>query len=359
MIKEINIIGFKCFENENLILAKSNLLLGSNSSGKSTFIQAILLSKMLIENNKVDLNNNFYNLNLISFNEVINSESEKIEISLIFENNKSIILDCYSPEEDHLLLAKIEGDISLFKSTKLTYLSAERIINQEQTAGDIDSFNLGDSHEHLAYYIEKGKTKKDLKYYPHRNHWMDPDSSLIDFQINSWLDYILPGNNVMSSYIYDNKYNLQFGKFNRRQTNVGFGVSYILPIIAYGLMLPENSILIIENPELHLHPSAQSKISEFLNVIASNNIQIIIETHSDHIVNGFRKSTLKPEVNLSTQQMFIYYFSSSNEDEAKKHIELVNLTSAAEITQWPDGFMDQLDEDLMEMRNLRKSMRHD
>lgn len=349
MINKIEIKGYKCFENIKVNLSQSNILLGVNSGGKSSFIQTLLLSKMLIENQRVDLNNNIFNLNLISFNEIINQDSIEIIIKL-YSNDNTLELKCYSPEEDHLILAEITGDKSILEAP-LVYLSADRQLCKTQISGDINSINLGTNNEYLAYFLEKSKNKKYNMFYSSRNHWSDKKSTLLDFQLNYWLNYILPGNKVTSSYKFDNIYSLLFGDMQNRQSNVGFGVAFIIPILFYGLTIPKNSILVIENPEIHLHPSAQTKIAEFLNFIASNGIQIIIETHSDHIVNGFRKSILLNEIPIDYNKIKLNYFTHQEFSE----VEEIILNANAEIKKWPKGFMDQTELDLMEIRRLRRS----
>lgn len=81
-----------------------------------------------------------------------------------------------------------------------------------------------------------------------------------------------------------------------RPVNIGSGVSYLISIIISCLGSSDNDILIIENPEIHLHPKAQSKLCEFLYFVSKANRQIFVETHSDHIFNGLR-------VGIATKQM--------------------------------------------------------
>ena len=68
-------------------------------------------------------------------------------------------------------------------------------------------------------------------------------------------------------------------------TDVGFGVSQVLPLIAQCYYAPEGSILILENPEAHLHPKVQSELADvFIDVVKNRNIQIILESHSEHLL---------------------------------------------------------------------------
>lgn len=73
-----------------------------------------------------------------------------------------------------------------------------------------------------------------------------------------------------------------------RSTNVGFGLTYSLPIFVAVLSSRPGSLILLENPEAHLHPKGQSRLGEFLAIAASQGIQIVAETHSDHVLNGVR-----------------------------------------------------------------------
>jgi len=90
-----------------------------------------------------------------------------------------------------------------------------------------------------------------------------------------------------------------------RPKNIGSGISYLTAILIVCLAAKKGQVIIVENPEIHLHPKAQSKIGEFLAFVASKGIQIIIETHNDHIINRFRYEVYKG--NLKSNQIIIHY----------------------------------------------------
>src|SRR5438046_1441121 len=73
-----------------------------------------------------------------------------------------------------------------------------------------------------------------------------------------------------------------------RPTNVGFGITYALPIVVSILSARPGSLVIIENPEAHLHPRGQVRMGELLSLASTAGIQVLIETHSDHVLNGIR-----------------------------------------------------------------------
>ena len=130
----------------------------------------------------------------------------------------------------------------------------------------------------------------------------------------------------------------------RRPHNVGYGITHTLPIITACLSASEGDIILIENPEAHLHPSGQSKMGNFLARAASAGVQLIVETHSDHILNGVRlavRGGVIPANNVALQ----YFF----QQDGKAHVISPKLDERGGISDWPEGFFDQLEIDLMEL----------
>lgn len=128
-------------------------------------------------------------------------------------------------------------------------------------------------------------------------------------------------------------------------TQTGFGISYVLPIITAGLWAAaqKNKVLIVENPEAHLHPSAQSAVGKFLALVADSGVQVIVETHSEHVVDGAR---VQMTFLQRTGDMLVNYMT--HDSEQVKILEL-NLNSKGELSDWPEGFFDQKQIDLREL----------
>ena len=124
-----------------------------------------------------------------------------------------------------------------------------------------------------------------------------------------------------------------------RPANVGFGLSYALPIVVAGLTVPAGPLLVIENPEAHLHPAGQSAMAEFLTRMAAAGVQVIVETHSDHVVNGVRRAVT--ENVLPSGDVAIYAFA---EGGTASRIEVTELGT---LSAWPEKFFDQLQKDLL------------
>jgi predicted ATPase len=127
-----------------------------------------------------------------------------------------------------------------------------------------------------------------------------------------------------------------------RPIHVGFGLTQVLPIIIAALSASEGDILVIENPEVHLHPAGQSLMGQFLGLVARAGVQVILETHSDHILNGIRRAvkmgTLIPE------QVAIHFFTPRDGDISQ--VITPQLGANGNIDTWPTGFFDQFDIDM-------------
>ena len=127
-----------------------------------------------------------------------------------------------------------------------------------------------------------------------------------------------------------------------RPVHVGFGLTQVLPIIVAALSRKREDLLLIENPEVHLHPAGQAKMGWFLSQVASAGVQVMIETHSDHVLNGIRRSA-KDRV-ISADRVHIHFFKDRNQEGEQVVSPIID--PAGNVDAWPSGFFDQFDKDL-------------
>jgi predicted ATPase len=118
-----------------------------------------------------------------------------------------------------------------------------------------------------------------------------------------------------------------------------------------GLIAKKGEILIVENPEAHLHPKAQSRLTQFLAKVSSCGVQVFIESHSEHILNGLRLSVLKQIV--TADDLSILYFQQNS----KSPVIQIPVKYDGELEVWPEDFFDQEEIDLAEMFKLRRQNR--
>jgi predicted ATPase len=130
-----------------------------------------------------------------------------------------------------------------------------------------------------------------------------------------------------------------------RSTNVGFGISYTLPIVVAVLASVPGSLILIENPEAHLHPRGQSKIGELLALAASYGVQIIIETHSDHVLNGIRVAVHGGKIKPDDVQLH-YFQRTADRERASTEVISPKIDRNGRIDRWPDGFFDEWERNL-------------
>ena len=127
-----------------------------------------------------------------------------------------------------------------------------------------------------------------------------------------------------------------------RPIHGGFGLTQVFPIIVAVLSAKEDDIILIENPEVHLHPAGQSLMGQFLAEAARAGVQVIVETHSDHILNGVRRSVKARQ--LHPAQAAIHFFRPRS--NGAPQVISPQLDPSGNIDTWPEGFFDQFDKDM-------------
>jgi len=379
--------NFKSLKEVDISLSNLTLITGLNSTGKSSFIQALLLlrqnksnidqlssyemmKELSVDNEKLmkhlALANE--NISLILDGEYVSLGNKKdVLYQEVFDEN--IDIEIYFGNEflkthyDAKLKMDIEFSNHIAYQTSSLFLNNFQYIMTDRVAPSI-TYSLSETNikenliglrgEYTAHFLAENKNKNifidELRHPKSKTNQFLENSSL-------WLSEISPGvdidstvnpsqNNVTLTYTYfygDNKTN----KYN--PLNVGFGITYVLPIIVSILKSKPNDLLIIENPESHLHPAGQSKMAELCAIASSCGVQIIVETHSDHFLNGIRVATKKQI--LKPEDSSIYYFRKEN-DELETKIDTINIDKYGNIDSYPKGFFDEWDNKLDELLGL-------
>jgi predicted ATPase len=139
--------------------------------------------------------------------------------------------------------------------------------------------------------------------------------------------------------------------------DVGFGVSQILPILVECLRTKKGETLILEQPEIHLHPSLQSKLADFLICMAKAGKKIIVETHSEHLIKRLYLRVAQEESN-DTRNLLNTIFVSFDEQQQTSVTQPIVINEYGEIENWPIGFFDEDDSREMVAATLKKRMRN-
>lgn len=365
MITNLSLNNVKCFTSANFNLANFTIFCGANSAGKSTAIQSLLLLRQSYESIKdkdhfvsLKLMGKYFSLghgeDFICHNASGDEFSISIDNVMFSHKLKEIDLSAFSlPLEHH------DFSHSLFTKS-MVYLSAYRLgpqITHDDYYHDTN-LDIGIYGENaipiLARFGNKPALNKKLANAIILEKVGDVD---IPDKIDTNLDIAVKEamKNIFPDFYIDIKRNEAMDKVSNtfssegnsnaiRPINTGFGLTYVLPIIVAALCTEEGGILIVENPEVHLHPEAQSKLSHFLFLASLNGIQVIIETHSDHILNGTR--VYSKEKSIETGHVKI---NSIRSEFGFRVITEIDIDEDGNLSDSDKGLLDQIEKDLVKL----------
>lgn len=221
------------------------------------------------------------------------------------------------------------------------YVSADRIGPKDfYLKSTLDKFpNVGARGEFTAnlLYKKQGDLVDDRLC-------LGEDAKTLITQTEAWLSKIFGGAKLeipsSKSSVLELLFNTSASKDRFKPANVGFGFHSVLPIIVSGLIAKEGEILIVENPEIHLHPRAQSELTKFLAKVSSCGVQVLVESHSDHILNGLQVAVV--DKIIGENEISVLYFQSDNQEPVVQ----IPIQKDGRIEVWPEGFFDQSTKDL-------------
>jgi len=374
MIDKIKVNNFKCFQNNEIGFRKLTVLAGSNSVGKSSVLQALLVSRITIENliqyslldddhktnKKIQIPlNGKYLLALGNTKEVLTRDVNTNIVSIILYDTKAdteinFPLKAEDTKSDYYNLELSEdwtqkGSFDNLKN-EFYYLNAERL--GPRLSYDVDQqdyIHVGWQGEYTIQVLAQNK-ENSIEDASQRSFNNTVDPKLIN-QVKAWMNYIIPGFYIDEAEL-DGKLKKAYTTYSKSSpTNVGFGISYVLPIIVNGLLAKSSSLFIVENPEAHLHPKGQSNIGFFLGQLASSGIQVVIETHSEHVINGIRRAALSKN-NLMPTDILINFFSGIDSDK-NAIIKELSVKETGDLSSFPKDFFDQVQQDMADIFKLK------
>lgn len=362
MFNKIAINNFKCFIDETINFRGLTVLAGANGVGKSSVIQSLLLIRKFYQSQVPSDTEAFISINdkvnsfleLGSTKEIRNSELGKSTIAFnVYEDDEQYDLITFEIERNNEL--SLKGTYE-YKNTSsefplknyLHYLNAERLgpRNTQEVTVQKD-LNVGFQGEYTGQAI--ALASKQIETIDEARKVDTSTETTFASQVQAWVQFIIPEIEIRIE-TFDKINQVRIGIRKRgsdtdflHPNNIGFGISYSLPIIACCLLASKNSIIIIENPEAHLHPLGQSKMGQFLAKMAGAGLQIIIETHSEHVINGIRIGSLKKYIDH--QDILINFFTQTR----KVNVQEIQVNHKAELDDWPVGFFDQEERDISQI----------
>ncbi len=379
MITQIDLKYFKCFEILKLPLRPLTLLAGANASGKSSVLQALALlhqtmrehewsSRLMLNGNTVELGTSSDVIDQVhgrhSCEIALTTEEAYIQWEFSGERSgmsmrvRHIHMDGASVDDwwgdeseglKYLLPASYSPHSLTDRLRGLTYLTAERLGPREYYKLDDPQLTpvVGPRGEHTVSVLHSGR---DVRVSP--GSLIDPDVPPVRFkQVEAWMKHFFPrcvlevgeitrANAVTLGIRMSSDTNFH------RPVHTGFGLTQVLPIVVAALSADRNDLLLIENPEVHLHPAGQAAMGKFLARVASAGVQVIIETHSDHVLNGIRRAV--KDNTLSRDDAALHFFRPRRDtvEDGLPQVEFLALDAEGNIDSWPEGFFDQFDKDM-------------
>ena len=159
-------------------------------------------------------------------------------------------------------------------------------------------------------------------------HWLQEMKLVRKFEVAE----IAPGENLWRV-----KVKTHVSGYDVMLTDVGFGISQVLPVIVLLYYVPADSTVILEQPEIHLHPSAQAELADLIVSVATHpdrRVQVILESHSEHLLLRLQRRI--SEKNLSSEDVALYFCRAAEQTSV---IERLELDEYGRIGNWPENFM--------------------
>ncbi|GAB4056359.1 AAA family ATPase [Spirosoma litoris] len=352
MITRLTIENFKAFKYAELNLTELNLLTGVNGVGKSSVLQTLLLLRQSHGTDGLSLKGQLVDIGL--GRDALNAQAESDEIRFTIESKEIVLLYRYPALADSDFLKTSyfgtqskEFYFALYSENCFQYLNAERkspsVIFPASNYQVQQLRSLGKNGEYTVHFL--AHYQREPVVLP--SVQIATSNTLLD-QVDAWFQRISAGTRLTTTYRSDLNVATLTYRFEAGENvtpdftpvNVGFGFTYVLPIIVAVLAARPGDLLLIENPESHLHPQGQAQLGSLLACAAADGVQIIVETHSDHLLNGVRVAVKGKQI--KPEQVSVYYFE--RDPDAEEHAtEIIQPTIDANgrLSQQPRGFFDE------------------
>jgi predicted ATPase len=382
MLRALELTNFKCFAKQRIELGAITLLTGLNGMGKSTVLQSLLLlrqsdvltqyladesSDILSDSGPREvptdpavlliLNGRYLSCGTARDLLHEGAEEDEVRIRLEWENGRHADLSFAMNDHDRDAMPLVRADLEPHVrgvgppfTGGVPYVAAERIgprMGHAVSAYHVDDLaEVGHDGAYAVAFLESHAGQEVITALCRK----DAPATTLAAQVAAWMAEISPGIRLHTQHVPEinaSALHVSFssgratsGRF--RPNGVGFGISYALPIVITLLAARPGALVLLENPEAHLHPRGQMALGELMAQAGKAGIQVIAETHSDHVVNGVRLAV--KERKIPADQVKFHYFTRRDEGERLVHqIESPRIDSDGRLDRWPDGFFDQWD----------------
>lgn len=377
MLNAIEIENFKCFERLKLRCAPLTVLCGLNGMGKSSVFQALLCLRAY---GPFGLSGHGTFSTLGTPQDVLyeGASVDRISFKVSSTGGRSFHAafrpseDGHWEDEDNEFYRRLDASTPLWDDDgypisspepwwraledkwgysdfffgNIVHVGAERI--GPRRIYDLKTpavFSEGNGELTLNYLVARQSElldDTDARCTPNGSH------RLLEV-LEYWLQQVTPGAHLdfdvvqeadalIAGFSFDRRGDVRTRRY--RMTNVGFGLAYVLPVLT-ALLERKGHLCLIENPEAHLHPRGQAKLAELAVRAALAGVQVMVETHSDHFLDGVRIAVR--EQLISPQDTAIHYFER---DGDKSKVVTPEIDEDGRLSLWPVGFFDQHDDSL-------------
>lgn len=370
MINNLTIKNFKCHQNTDLTFKPLTLLTGINGFGKSSVLQTLLLLRQTYQKNRLHAGLDL-NLPLVAIGAgrkaLYDSAKEPvISFRINYNDNKedAFVFDVKDSLDESFLPLKEHisngGDIfseSVFNNN-FQYISAMR------EGGN--SFFRKDTYgvktlRQISSELGKGELVGHFLYeyqnMPTHNYIDGSDDMPLLKQVTEWERKISPEINIEvvenPAIGYIVLYSCPNNSNKLLAENIGFGVSYTLPVIVALISAKPGDLIIIENPEAHLHPEGQLELGNLICKVAQHGVQVVIETHSDHIINAVQIGCKKyhdtnGDEGISKDNVATHYFGIKTQEYAASH-QSIEFQDDGMVDYQPNGFFDTIEKAMFQL----------
>ncbi|MDE0192038.1 MAG: DUF3696 domain-containing protein [Gammaproteobacteria bacterium] len=377
MLTELRLTNFKAFDTLTLRCAPITLLCGVNGTGKSTVIQALLLLhqsaasgalrppdvQLELAGDLAEIGSGRDALHEDADTDVLSFRLRDGEVPGPCEMTFRVLPD-EAGESDQLRADHADVDEGWWEmpllGSNFHYVNAERVGPRKSYSHSetlVRRGDLGARGEYaLNYLSERGNTRL-----PSGDPRLEGavGRRVLD-GIDRWLGEVSPGAHLsfdkvvqadalVAGFSFDREGDVATRRF--RATNVGFGLSYTLPVLTALLARPP-TLCLIENPEAHLHPRGQTQVANLAVRAALAGVQVIVETHSDHFLDGVRIAVR--DGLLRPQDVAIHYFERHG---GRSKVTSPEVDADGRLSSWPVGFFDQHEDNLARLLSPKRRTR--
>ena len=375
MLTNIELENFKCFRELDLKCAPLTLLTGINGTGKSSVFQALVLLRKSFEARGLENGSLLVDGDPIDFgsvNDLLHGMEKFVRLALEYDQFRSPYItergDPLASYDEEFGLSQNSAQLVQSVDWNIQSTYSEGVYTVPPFSGNfvfVGADRLGPERAYVASEIASGffsRFGESAWNYLSRNRHDElsiedprcngvPVPTLLS-TVNMWLreisptivlrlNQILSADTVAAEFYFDNGKDIAMRA--HRPISIGFGLSYVLPVIV-SLLMPKESLCLIENPEAHLHPQGQTKMAELAARAAKAGLQVMVETHSDHFIDGIRIA-VREGILAPDDVVFHYFERQGNESVVKSPV----IDSDGRLSEWPAGFFDQHEMNLVRL----------